>query len=254
MSSLQLWSELFDNSTVNIIKLNDGEFWFQVSHVCKLLGHTNPTVALQSHTDEDERQQLDIGKHELVNFVSESGLYGLILGSNKPEAKKFKRWLRREVLPKLRASGGYIMPSATSEQLEALQGEIAILKEQNAIALDRHQRLKLVEAFFGHCLIFKPGQRGTANAKNNGRGYNYVELNVAHHRFNLWNDTGIKIDKPEFGRLLDEILKSSPLPPTKRIAISAGNCCSDLENCQLRPKDECLSRHRKSLKGLGDIW
>jgi prophage antirepressor-like protein len=142
MSGLQLWSELFDKSTVNIIQLDGGEFWFQVSHVCKLLGHTNPTVALQSHTDDDERQQLDIGKHELVNFVSESGLYGLILGSNKPQAKKFKRWLRRDVLPKLRASGGYLMPSATSEQIEALKAEHQALQKEN---LQLNQRVEDLE-------------------------------------------------------------------------------------------------------------
>jgi prophage antirepressor-like protein len=125
MSQLQVWNEFFclndEKSEVNIIQLEDNTFWFQFSHLAKLLGYSNPTVAIQTHCEDYEIQKLDIGKHELVNFVSESGFYSLVMGSNKPIAKKFKKWVCSDVLPKLRASGGYIMPTATSEQLEALQ-------------------------------------------------------------------------------------------------------------------------------------
>jgi len=127
---IQIWHEFFqDTDEVNILQLEDSSFWFQFSHLCKVFGYTNPTVALQTHCEDYEIKKLDIGQHEDVNFVSESGFYSLALGSRKPKAKKFKKWVCTDVLPKLRASGGYIMPSATSEQLEALQAEIAALQK-----------------------------------------------------------------------------------------------------------------------------
>ena len=51
------------------------------------------------------------GGAQFLNLVSESGLYTLIMRSNKPEAKQFKRWITHEVIPSIRKTGSYIMPS-----------------------------------------------------------------------------------------------------------------------------------------------
>lgn len=98
------------------------EYWFHASNVCKVLGYTNPTSALAIHCDDDEKfMEIESGRQTW--FVSESGCYGLAMGAKNDIAKKFKRWLKHDVLPKLRASGGYIMPNATSEQLAGLVKE-----------------------------------------------------------------------------------------------------------------------------------
>ena len=78
--------------------------------VCSVLEHTNPTVALAS-LDEDERAKESLGRQGETNIISESGLYALVLRSNKPNAKEFARWVRKEVLPSIRKSGMYGMPS-----------------------------------------------------------------------------------------------------------------------------------------------
>lgn len=85
----------------------DGEPWFVAADVCKALEIQNTTQAV-AKLDEDEKAMLNIGlSGGATNCVNEYGLYNLILGSRKPEAKSFKRWVTHEVLPSIRKIGKY---------------------------------------------------------------------------------------------------------------------------------------------------
>ena len=86
----------------------DGEPWFVAVDVCRALEIGNPTDAMR-RLDADERTLVSIegASNGLpVNAVNEPGLYTLILGSRKPEAKVFKRWITHEVIPAIRKYGG----------------------------------------------------------------------------------------------------------------------------------------------------
>lgn len=94
----------------------DGEPWFVAVDVCRALEIGNPTDAMR-RLDADERTLVSIegASNGLpVNAVNEPGLYTLILGSRKPEAKAFKRWITHEVIPAIRKHGVYI----TDEKLK----------------------------------------------------------------------------------------------------------------------------------------
>ena len=92
----------------------DGEPYFVAKDVCDVLGHTNPSVAIQM-LDDDERTKKSLGRQGEAWFVNESGLYNLIFRSNKPEAKAFRKWVTSEVLPALRRTGRYeILPTRRS--------------------------------------------------------------------------------------------------------------------------------------------
>lgn len=99
------------------VEMIDGEPWFVAVDVCAALGLDNTTKALL-RLDEDEQALISIqGIHSgpgnpMVNVVNESGLYSLVLGSRKPEAKKFKKWVTSEVLPAIRKTGRYEQPAA----------------------------------------------------------------------------------------------------------------------------------------------
>lgn len=96
------------DTQVTVIDI-DGEPWFVAADVCRILGIVNTSDALSS-LDDDEKLTSVIpraGQNRSVNLVSESGLYELIFRSNKPIAKTFRRWLRKEVLPALRKTGTY---------------------------------------------------------------------------------------------------------------------------------------------------
>lgn len=106
---------LFENEAfgkVRTLNLN-GEPWFVAVDVCSVLDLSNPTIAV-SRLDEDERAKFNLGRQGDATIVNEPGLYTLVLGSRKPEAKAFKRWITHEVIPAIRKHGVYI----TDEKLK----------------------------------------------------------------------------------------------------------------------------------------
>lgn len=106
---------IFENEAfgkVRTLNLN-GEPWFVAVDVCSVLDLSNPTIAV-SRLDEDERAKFNLGRQGDATIVNEPGLYTLVLGSRKPEAKAFKRWITHEVIPAIRKHGVYI----TDEKLK----------------------------------------------------------------------------------------------------------------------------------------
>lgn len=104
--------------------------WFNANDVCEALQLGNSRQAIESHVDSDDVQKLDtidsMGRTQQVNHINESGLYALIFGSTKPEAKAFKRWVTREVLPSIRKTGEYVNLEMKA-QLESLQERHEVL-------------------------------------------------------------------------------------------------------------------------------
>ena len=82
----------------------DGAPWFVVADVCKALEIGNPSQAI-ARLEDDEKMNTLISNEGVASgtssmaFVNEPGLYSLVLGSRKPEAKVFKRWVTSEILP-----------------------------------------------------------------------------------------------------------------------------------------------------------
>lgn len=87
-----------------------GEPWFLAHDVCTVLGHTNTSVAVRV-LGQDEWVKTSLGQRGLgaVIVISESGLYKLVMRSDKPTAKTFQNWVTRVVLPAIRKDGGYIL-------------------------------------------------------------------------------------------------------------------------------------------------
>ncbi len=104
----------FEKIAVRVEMIGD-EPWFVAKDVCDALGLGNITKAVSS-LDDDELTLLKVrtgGQDREMNVINESGLYSLILRSNKPQAKKFKKWVTSEVLPSIRRHGHYNVVSET---------------------------------------------------------------------------------------------------------------------------------------------
>lgn len=89
----------------------DGAPWFVLKDVCGVLNLGTPSrVAERLDGDEVSLTHLtdSLGRLQETTVISESGLYNVILRSDKPEAKPFRKWVTAEVLPAIRRSGGYI--------------------------------------------------------------------------------------------------------------------------------------------------
>ena len=85
----------------------DGEPWFVAADVCRALEIDRTQIR---RLDEDEKGVYSMqtpGGAQKVTIVNEPGLYSLVLGSRKPEAKAFKRWITHEVIPAIRKTGQY---------------------------------------------------------------------------------------------------------------------------------------------------
>lgn len=98
----------FEDQTIRTI-FPDGEPRFVATDVCEVLDIQNPSQALD-RLDADEKGVCSIvtpGGQQTLLVVNEFGLYSLILGSRKPEARRFKRWVTHEVLPAIRKTGHY---------------------------------------------------------------------------------------------------------------------------------------------------
>lgn len=100
--------------------LIEGEPWFVGIDVAKVLGYKNISRDIKRHVDSEDYRNYRNGSSEFNNrgitVVNESGLYALILGSSKKEAKEFKHWITSDVLPSIRKYGMY----AAEESLEKM--------------------------------------------------------------------------------------------------------------------------------------
>lgn len=102
----------FNSQPIRAVQDNDGEPWFSLDDLCEVLGLTNPTV-VASRLDADELAKFNLGRQRPSTIVSESGMYSVILRSDKPAAKEFRKWITTEVLPSIRKTGAF---SVTAKQ------------------------------------------------------------------------------------------------------------------------------------------
>jgi anti-repressor protein len=150
MNTMETNIQIFSNSQFGEVRVVyiDGNAWLIAKDICKALGLTNVSQALSSLDEDDKRTinpniiNCDIGISNVLNrhtvgmdiktvipeagkggrdllLVNESGFYTLVLRSNMPEAKVFRKWVTSEVLPSIRRTGAYIArkPLSVSEQL-----------------------------------------------------------------------------------------------------------------------------------------
>lgn len=110
----------FEGSAVRVELDERGEPLFNANDVCVVLEFANPWDALSRHVDDDDlvkREVIDaLGRTQEANFLTESGLYAIILGCKLPAAKKFKRWVTSEVLPTIRKTGSYSLESVPNNR------------------------------------------------------------------------------------------------------------------------------------------
>ncbi len=133
--------------------IKDGEPWWVLKDVCQILGINN-------HRDLPKRLDTDeVGRFELPHpqnptkliemvCVNESGLYNVILRSDKPKAKEFKRWVTHEVLPAIHKTGSYSVspykPKASSvgEVIKLVEMTRSMMEEQGCSPNDIAQAVK----------------------------------------------------------------------------------------------------------------
>lgn len=112
----------------------DGEGWFVGVDIAKALGYAKPQGAVARHVDEDDSLIWgvtdNLGREQQTKVINESGVFTLIIMSDLPSAKKFKRWVTSEVLPSIRKTGTYNAPPMTTTEIVAHLANNAVEMEK----------------------------------------------------------------------------------------------------------------------------
>lgn len=127
--------QVFENKMFGQLRTveQNGQTWFVAADVCRALEVGRTWNALQ-RLERDEKDAISIstpGGQQEMSIINEPGLYTLVLGSRKPEAKAFKRWVTHDVLPALRKHGMYVQEELMHSK-EELEKAIARYVEENS--------------------------------------------------------------------------------------------------------------------------
>lgn len=134
-NEIQVWN--YESSEIRTVQVN-GEPWFVLADVCKVLELSTPArVAERLEKDEvSQTHTIDrMGREQKATIINESGLYTVILRSDKPQAKPFRKWVTSEVLPSIRKHGSY-----------SVQSQFADLSPQLQVLIQMETRQKQIEA------------------------------------------------------------------------------------------------------------
>ena len=135
--------QIFQNSGFKIRGgLINNEPYFVFVDVCSTLDIKNPSDAIKQ-IDEDERARLNLGRQGEAWAINESGLYRLIMRSDKPNAKPFQKWVTKEVLPSIRKHGIYATETTIEKMISNPDFAIQLLttlKEEKAARIEAERR------------------------------------------------------------------------------------------------------------------
>ena len=201
MSELQIFKDA-EFGSVRTLTIND-EPYFVGKDVAEILGYTNPSKALADHVDEDDKlnnESLSSLGQRGGWIINESGLYGLILSSKMPNAKKFKRWVTSEVLPAIRKHGIYAIDEvlnnpdmliAALTELKAEREKTKLLTETVAVQKQQISEMKPKASYYDVVLNCKDLVAISVIAKDYGWSAN--RMNQYLHKKGVQYKQGNKI-------------------------------------------------------------
>lgn len=134
MNEMQVFK--YEDNEVRTVE-QGGEVWWVLADVCRVL-EVKRTESTARKLDPDEKGAHLVstpGGDQRMTIISESGLYKVILRSDKPQAKKFTRWVTHEVLPTIRRTGGYSQPGAQTFTMEQMTKFAAAVASQVAMQI-----------------------------------------------------------------------------------------------------------------------
>lgn len=168
MNNIQIFK--YENNDVRTVELN-GEPWFVLKDVCRVLAmDVSKIKQVSDRLDADEKGRYLVptpGGVQETWVINESGLYNVILRSDKPEAKPFRKWVTSEVLPSIRKHGAYMTPQKIEE---ALLNPDTIISLAQQLKEERAKTAKLAPAaeYAQNFLLASGGRLVSSIAKDYG--------------------------------------------------------------------------------------
>lgn len=216
------------------IIMRRGEPWWVAADVCRVLGIVNVTDALES-LDDDEKTTLANSEGragsgaQSFNVINEPGLYALIGKSRKPEAKRFWKWVRTEILPSIRKYGYYQIRDRVTE-------------EQKRLKCSRETATARVET---------KGANNRCQDRLFGDGA--TPMQIAHHHNGYWRGMGFQKGKRQVCQKLGLDLEDGR-PLDKCEAIPLGICSLAKDTAERIIKDaKMIHDHPLSFDEQADV-
>ena len=226
----------FDGLEFDWKVLDDGRFVVRADEVCIALGWNSKDVSriIATKVFRDYKFQDSFGQvGKPPWYLHEPGVWQLIFQSNTEVAETFQRWVFEDVLPKLRASGFYVSPTATSEQLENARKEIESLQATVNCLQENRRFTQHLKAFISENferILPEPGKIPHTAVKSEDWYPRYKEwYNHTKHRF-----PGIEQLTPV--ELVDGLRQIIPIQDNHRTQISFAACnqLNDIWNAKLK--------------------
>ena len=168
----------FEESSVRVVKGEDGEPWFVGKDVAEVLGYTNPNKAMNDHCKGvTKRYPLQTqGGIQEVRLIPESDVLRLVVKSKLPSAVRFERWVFEEVLPSIRKSGQYVHHAQMAASLTRMDLiEIARQAESERLVLESKLNEQAPKLAYLERIMASPVSRTfTEAAKELGYKRNYM--------------------------------------------------------------------------------
>ena len=150
----------FEQNDVRVVQ-KGGEPWFVLADLCRVLELSNPSMVAKK-LEADERAKSDLGLQEKnVTLVNESGMYAVILRSDKPQAKPFRKWITSEVLPSIRKTGKYEMKPSDdlkAKRVETAQANANVRKANLLLKIAGSTQTKYKEVLQAHATKLLTGE------------------------------------------------------------------------------------------------
>ena len=194
--------QVFNNAEFGEVRtvMQNGEPWFVAADVCKALDVDRTATRRLDDDEKDVHSTHTLGGVQDITIVNEPGLYSLVLGSRKPEAKAFKRWITHEVIPSIRKHGMYAVdelianPDLAIAALTALKEERAKRIELESTCAVQTQQIAEMQpkaSYYDLILNCKDLMSVTKIAKDYGKSAIWLneklhELGVQYKQGDIW--------------------------------------------------------------------
>lgn len=142
--------ELFNHENLGSVRTlidETGTIWFVAKDLTDILDYSNSSKTIKDHVDEEDKvitKCYTPGGEQNMTVINEAGMYSLVLGSHKPQAKEFKQWLTKEVIPSIRQHGGYIYGQEKLSEKEQKIIKESITKMHQQVKKLRERRHELL--------------------------------------------------------------------------------------------------------------
>jgi prophage antirepressor-like protein len=131
---------VFEDKIINIIIDNTDKLWFNANQITKAIGYRDSKDAIKTHISNTEKIQFKLINHSntikqqpQTLYISEAGLYKLVLRSKLGKAQIFADWVTNEVLPSIRKFGYYKMKKNYEKEKIELLDKINYLEKEHKL-------------------------------------------------------------------------------------------------------------------------